>query len=188
MKYGAPDGHGRHGILGVDDDGLLVCHECGRPWKHLGTHVRQAHGIMPADYRAAHGLGASTRLVAAVVSEQMRRAWQAHETEHLATLEATRDIDRARQASPVGHRGGRREAARPEVRAGYQARARARRGRELTDHETATLGDGLDLQAWADTARALLRDPTLSARSLAQACDIAPATVHQRLRRYPPHS
>ena len=34
-------------------------------------------------------------------------------------------------------------------------------------------------------ARVLLRDPAVSSRSLAEACAIAPATVQQRLRRYP---
>ena len=185
MKYGAADGHGRYGVLDVDEEGRLICHECGRSWRHLGTHARQAHGLMPADYRASHGLGMSTPLVSSALADRMRQAWQRHETEHLAALEAARDPDRARESSPVGHKGS-RGTSRPEVLAGYQARARARRGRGLTPEEVESLGDGLDLQAWADAARVLLSDPAVSSRSLAEACDIAPATVQQRLRRYPP--
>lgn len=75
----------------------------------------------------------------------------------------------------------------PEVMAGYQDRGRTRRGRVLTPSETATLGDGLDLQAWADAARVLLQLEGVTATSLAQASEIALATVHQRLRRYPAH-
>lgn len=45
MDYAAPDGYGRYGILDTTDDGLLICHECGRPCRHLATHARLAHGI-----------------------------------------------------------------------------------------------------------------------------------------------
>lgn len=184
MKYGAADGHGRYGVLDADEEGRLICHECGRSWLHLGTHVRQAHGLMPAEYRDSHGLGVSTSLVSSGLADRMRQSWQRHEPEHLAVLEAARDPERARESSPVGHTGS-RGTSRAEVLAGYQARARARRGRTLTLEEVESLGDGLDLQAWADAARVLLSDPAVSSRSLAEACDIAPATVQQRLRRYP---
>ena len=136
LAYGAQDGHGRFGILDTDEGGRLICHECGKSWKHLGTHVKQAHGIMPADYRERHGLGVSTRLVSSGTSARMRESWKRHEQTHLAALEESRDPDRARQSSPVGHRGSRGTSL-PEVLAGYQARARARRGRTLTAAEVA---------------------------------------------------
>lgn len=179
-----PDGYGRYGILDTTDDGLLICHECGHPCRHLATHARLAHGITAADYRAAHGLGISRPLVAEVVSQRMRDAWETHREAHLAALEASRDPESARSASPIGHRGP-QGTRRPEVLAGYQARGRARRGRALTPEETATLGDGLDLTAWADAARALLALEGVTATSIAAASGIAVPTVHQRLRRYP---
>ena len=187
LPYGAPDGHGRHGILDTTQEGLLLCHECGQAFSHLATHARRAHGLTAAQYRSAHGLGVSRRLVAPAVSERMRDSWEAHREEHLAALEEHRDPDTARSASPVGHTGS-RGTSRPEVLAGYQARARARRGRNLTPEEAATLDDGLDLAAWAEAARALLTLDRVTASSLAAASDIAVATVHQRLRRYPPRT
>lgn len=184
--YGGPDGYGRYGILDTDDDGLLICHECGQPWKHLATHARAAHGLLAADYRARHGLARSRALVAPAVSTRMRDSWEQHRDEHLTAIETHRDPDKARMRSPVGHTGQGRGTSRPEVLAGYQQRARARRGRQLTDEERELLGDGLDLQAWADAARMLLARDGITVRSLAEASDIAQPTVHQRIRRYPP--
>lgn len=140
---------------------------------------RSAHGIAAAGYRAAHGLGISRPLVAETVSQRMRDSWETHREAHLTALEQTRDPDTARRSSPA------RRPARAEVRAGYLARGRARRGRDLTPEETATLGDGLDLAAWADAARTLLALEGVTATSIAAASGIAVPTVHQRLRRYP---
>ena len=185
MRYQAPDGHGRYGVLDTDEHGRLICHECGGSYAHLGTHVRQAHGIMPAEYRQAHGLGYSRRLVSESTSDNMRKAWTRHAESHMAALETHRDVHRARSTSPVGHAGS-RGTSRPEVLAGYQQRGRARRGRDLTADEREMLGDGLDLQHWADAARVLLERPGVSLRSVGDAASITPSTVGQRLRRYPP--
>lgn len=184
LAYGAPDGHGRFGIVDTDKDGLLICHECGAAWKHLATHARAAHGLVAATYREKHGLGRSRRLVAPVTSDKMRESWEKQADLHLAALDSSGDPDAARSRSPIGHKGN-RGMSRPEVLAGYQQRGRARRGRSLTEEEALTLGDGLDLQAWADAARVLLTRDGVSAGSLAEAADIAVPTVHQRLRRYP---
>jgi hypothetical protein len=177
-RVGDPDGHGRYAQLERDDDGRLLCHECGTWWAHLATHARQAHGIPAAAYRQAHGLGATTRLVGDGPRERMRTAYAARPAEHLARLAASRDPDAARPTGPATWA--------PEVRAKRAAIARARRGRPLTPDETARLTEvEYDLQAWADRARELLTQPDISARSLADAADIAIPTVHQRLRRYP---
>lgn len=184
LAYGAVDGHGRFGILDTDEDGLLLCHECGDSWKHLATHARAAHGLLAAAYREKHGLGRSRRLVAPMTSEKMRDSWEKQADLHLAALDSSRDPAAARSRSTVGHKGN-RGTSRPEVLAGYQQRGRAKRGRPLTEEEALTLGDGLDLQAWADAARTLLRGDGVTAGSLAEAADIATPTVHQRLRRYP---
>lgn len=193
-EYLAPDGYGRYGTLDTDDEGRLICHECGHSYAHLSTHVRQAHGIMPADYRAAHGLGVTRALVSKATTERMRAAWDRHADAHLDSLEQHRDIDRARAAVPDEHRRG-AAPLRTEVAEAYRARARATRGRpnasrgrSLTATEVETLGNGTDLRVWADAARALLTDPSVSLRSLAEASGIAVPTVHQRLRRYPPQA
>lgn len=178
MRVGDRDGHGRYAQLEHDDEGRLLCHECGTWWRHLATHVRGAHGIPAAAYRQAHGLGATTRLVGDGVRERMRTAYAARGDEPLQRLAAARDPDAARAAGPTTWA--------PETRAARSATARARRGRALTPDEAARLADADDdLQTWADRARELLTQPDVTARSLADAADIAMPTVHQRLRRYP---
>lgn len=178
MRVGDPDGHGRYAQLEHDDEGRLLCHECGTWWAHLATHARGAHGIPAAAYRQAHGLGASTRLVGDVVRERMRVANAARGDEHLARLAASRNPDTARARTSGTWA--------PQTRAARAATARARRGRPLTPDETARLADAdHDLQTWADRARDLLAQPDITARSIAEATDIATPTVHQRLRRYP---
>ncbi|MHA7132525.1 winged helix-turn-helix domain-containing protein [Oerskovia turbata] len=177
-RVGDPDGHGHYAQLERDDEGRPLCHECGTWWQHLATHARGAHGIPAAAYRQAHGLGATTRLVGDGPRERMRAAYAARGDEPLARLAATRDPDAARAASPATWA--------PQTRAARATTARARRGRPLTPEETERLADvEHDLQAWVDRARTLLAQPDISARSIAEAADIATPTVHQRLRRYP---
>lgn len=94
--YGAPDGHGRYGILGRDDEGRVVCHECGRPCEQLATHLRYSHDMTAAQYREAHGLSTGTKLLGTSTLGKLSESWHRHEAGHLARLEATRDIDRAR--------------------------------------------------------------------------------------------
>jgi len=80
-----------------------------------------------------------------------RTAYVEHRGEHLARLEASRDINTARPLS-LAHNGG---VWAPEVRAKRQANARARRGRDLTPAEAGQLrGDLVDLARWASRARA----------------------------------
>lgn len=178
MRVGDPDGHGRYAQLERDDEGRLLCHECGTWWQHLATHVRGAHGIPAAEYRRAHGLGATTRLVGDGVRERMRTAYAARGDEPLRRLAAGRDPDTARTRM-TGQWA-------PQTRAARSATARARRGRALTSDEMQRLADAdYDLQTWADRARELLALPGVTTRSLADAADIAMPTVHQRLRRYP---
>lgn len=56
-----PSGHGRWGVMDVDPDGRVVCHECGRSFVHLGVHVGMMHDGVAA-YRRAHGLPRSQPL------------------------------------------------------------------------------------------------------------------------------
>lgn len=56
MRVGDPDGYSIYGQV-EEFDGRLVCHECGRMFVQLATHLYGAHGITAAAYREAHGLG-----------------------------------------------------------------------------------------------------------------------------------
>ena len=179
MRYGDPDGHGRHGILDTDDEGLLICHECGESWKHLATHARLAHGLKAMAYREAHGLPRTQVMVAPAVSERMARAWEGNAEAHLAALEGSRDPLRAQELSrhvpwSVG------------TRARQAQRVQARASRDLTAAEVDALGDVYDIPAWTANVRALLATaPGLSQVAIARASGISAATVAQRLRRYP---
>lgn len=64
-----PSGHGRWGVVDVDDDGLLRCHECGRWYTSLAVHIGMTHGPV-RDYRLTHGLTMGMPLV----SDQLRHA------------------------------------------------------------------------------------------------------------------
>lgn len=182
-KYLSPDGYGRYGILD-QRDGKLVCHECGETYSQLATHVFGAHGISAGQYREKHGLGRTTRLVAPSVRQKLSVAWERNREIHLNHLES-RDIEKVRRLSPIGHKG-KRIPHRPEIRAMYQQMTASKRGRALTEAEVESLGDGLDLQAWSNAASRLLQDPSVSSRSIAEACGIATPTAQQRIRRYPP--
>lgn len=184
-KYLEQDGYGRYGALDIED-GKLVCHECGKTYQQLATHAFGAHGISADQYREKHGLGRTTRLVAPSFRQKMSNAWESNRDLHLESLER-RDIAKARKSSPAGHKG-KRISHRPEVRAMYQQMMARKRGRALTEAEIESLGDGLDLQAWSNVASRLLQDPTVSSRSIAEACGIAAPTVLQRIRRYPPQA
>ena len=174
--YGSPDGHGRYGILDRDDR-RPICHERGRAFEYLATHVR-VHGISAAEHRERHGLSPGLALVGDATRVRMSAAWERHRSTRLTTLEVYRDPNAAREAS-------RESRWSPQQVAGAQARGVDRRGRALTDAEIASLGDPTDIPAWAERARALLEIEGVTLSSLARSIDMPTPTVAQRLRRYP---
>lgn len=62
LAVGDHDGHGLYGTL--DDDGTTVlCHECGKRFVSIGTHLRHSgHGLTARQYKIKHGLTLSTPL------------------------------------------------------------------------------------------------------------------------------
>ena len=56
---------------------------------------------------------------------------------------------------------------------------------DLSEAQLAELGDVTDLPTWAERARILMAREQLPAAAIARATGMAPATVAQRLRRYP---
>lgn len=179
--YASPDGHGRYGILDHDDEGRVLCHDCGLWWSHLSTHVRYSHGTTAAAYRSAHGLSPGLPLVGTETAETMRARWEDHRDLHTTVLAESRDPAKANAAS---RRTRGRAWSAQEIAERIEA-GKARGGRALTDAEVAQLGDVTDIPAWVTRARALLAAPDISLRSIADASGLATATVAQRLRRYP---
>lgn len=178
MDYGQPDGHGRYGHVDENEDGIL-CHTCGKRYRHLATHIAMGHGDTVADYRARHGLPASRPLVARSVRERMRDSWQAHKETHLAALEEHRDPVRAVRASVPAIK--QRSAG---ARAGRDAYLRARTGRALTEGEKARLGAAGSVAEWSRVALEVLGDPSVSVRSLAASVGMKAVTVQARVSRY----
>lgn len=58
---GDPSGHGRYGVLDVDEYGVL-CHECGHRFASLGIHAYRTHSISATEYRDRHGVEGSLAL------------------------------------------------------------------------------------------------------------------------------
>lgn len=140
MRIGDPDGHGYYGQLTVDDDGRLLCHECGGTYLHLATHLTRTHSMRAEEYRLAHGLPLTRPLIAATISQRMAQAWEANRDEHLEVLARVRNPARARAGTrPVSQWTAATRAARIEKLA-------ARRARELTDAEKNNLGGELPLE------------------------------------------
>lgn len=180
-SYGDPAGHGWYGILSEDDDGNLLCHECGEHWGHLATHARLAHGITAPAYREKYGLGRSLALVGRSVKENMRAATLRRGDENLRNLERSRDPDRAREAS-------RRVFAedatwRPAVMQVRRAAGNARRGRALTAEEVTHLGDSIHVREWTGAAMWLMDERGLTARALGEASGLDRGTVSGRVHR-----
>lgn len=55
-------GFGWYGLQAFNEQGQLMCHECGGFWDSLGRHVCK-HGLNPKEYRLKYGLLMRTRLV-----------------------------------------------------------------------------------------------------------------------------
>ncbi|POX94944.1 hypothetical protein C3473_11215 [Mycobacterium kansasii] len=180
MRIGDRDGFGEYGRLTITVGNRVLCHECGRDFLHLATHLARTHGITAERYRLAHGLPLTIPLVAATVSQRMAAAWEANRDVHLDTLNQHRDPARAQKSTrPASEWTAATRAARRE-------RLRATRGRSLTEAEKNLLGDSLPLAEWCRRVRALLADdPTLTVASISRAFDMTPSWAYQRLYRYP---
>lgn len=175
--FGGPDGHGRFGILDRRaQDGRVLCHECGRWWHHLATHLAQGHGIRAAAYRQAHGLSSGTALVGTRVHDALSAA--SSDPARIELLATVRDPDRARAGMTS------RGQWAPELVAGRQARGTAQRV-ELTTEQLAELGDVTDIPSWAARVRVLMDRDGVPAAAVARASGLATGTVSQRLRRHP---
>ena len=68
-------GFGYHGVLIKEmAPGNIQCHSCGRFFRHLPTHTRQAHGLLADDYRDMYGFSRDTPLVHAELSAKFRKS------------------------------------------------------------------------------------------------------------------
>lgn len=180
MQVGDPDGHGQYGIIDETAEGIL-CHECGRRFKHLSTHIHQGHKMKVADYRTQHGLHLKKPLVSKRVRGNMRSSWEKHADNHLTDLEKHRNPHKAIEAS--------RESSRnrsPGAKAGRVAVLRSRHGRPLTQTEIDALDKAGSIPEWCQVAHKIMEDSTVSLQSLSESVGLKKTTVNQRMRRYRP--
>lgn len=49
------------GTIGKDENGLLICHICGRSYRRLGSHVKESHQLTIAAYKELFGLCKSAK-------------------------------------------------------------------------------------------------------------------------------
>lgn len=177
--YGEPDGFGRFAMLDTDNEGRLICHECGQGFHQLATHTHGAHGLTGRVYRTRHGLTSGTRLVSASTRAALAQAYDRHRDLHLEALANTRNPDAAQRASRTPSRWA------PELVARRMQQAAERRV-DLTEAQSAELGGVTDIRSWAQRARKLIDRDGVPVMAVARASDLSPATVTQRLRRHAP--
>lgn len=95
-RVGQPVGAGVYGSVTVDEEGRLICHECGGAFLSLAAHVFLAHGMTADEYREVYELSRSTKLTAVSVRERIGRS--AARPENLSRLARVRDPKAAADA------------------------------------------------------------------------------------------
>ena len=95
-RVGQPVGAGVYGSITVDEEGRLICHECGQACLSLAAHITRAHGMSAAEYREVYELPRAVKLVAASVRE--RTGARSSSPENLARLARVRDPQAAAAA------------------------------------------------------------------------------------------
>lgn len=88
-RIGQPVGAGVYGRITEDEEGRLICHECGKAYLSLAAHVYLAHGMTAAEYRETYELPRTTKLAAPSVRERISRS--SSKPEALARLARVRD-------------------------------------------------------------------------------------------------
>lgn len=95
-RVGQPVGAGVYGRITEDEEGRLICHECGKACLSLAAHIMRTHGMSAAEYREAYELPRTTKLIAASLRE--RTGARAASPENLARLARARDPQAAANA------------------------------------------------------------------------------------------
>lgn len=176
---GSRSGYGRYGVL--DDDGeTVLCHECGRRFRSVGSHLRLAHGMTAREYREVHGLPRGRSLVSAAAAGAMSRHARARVgSTAWRRLEAARDPQAAAAARDPGAFAS--TAAHRRQSLPVENGRRARRPRVVRCRQCAASWCPLPggyrrthcsvdcLTAWLSTAHLGTRNPSRDARIVAQA-------------------
>ncbi len=95
-RTGQPVGAGVYGRITEDEEGRLICHECGRACLNLAAHITRAHGMSAAEYRETYEIPRTTKLISTSIRE--RTGARATSPENLARLARARDPQAAADA------------------------------------------------------------------------------------------
>ena len=95
-RAGKPVGAGVYGRVDEDNRGRLICHECGKSYINLASHVRLSHGMSAAEYREVYEIPRGVPLMAKQLTEL--RSVLARKPERLERLAAVRDPQAASAA------------------------------------------------------------------------------------------
>jgi predicted transcriptional regulator len=95
-RVGQPVGAGVYGRIAEDEDGRLICHECGQACLSLAAHIARTHGMSAAEYREVYELPRTTKLIAASIRE--RTGKRSASPENLARLARARNPQAAANA------------------------------------------------------------------------------------------
>lgn len=96
---GEPFRGGYWGIVDETDEGVL-CYECGKRFRHLGTHLPGAHGMRAVDYKDLYGIPRTQSLAATQLREANRD--RALRLNLAAGLDGHRDATAGAAARTVG--------------------------------------------------------------------------------------
>ncbi|MFJ4418788.1 MucR family transcriptional regulator [Streptomyces sp. NPDC088925] len=169
---------------GADADGLVTCLSCGYRYRSLGPHLARAHHMTAAEYRAEHGLPATTALMATDVRSALSRARTS------AMADDPELIDRMRSAALPRQELSRRSA---EARAGTDdlptvRAARAAAARKTLPAAQRARREALEEQAraagYASVTVAIEATRHLSSRAAAARIGIGASTVKRWRRRW----
>ncbi|MFI5831107.1 MucR family transcriptional regulator [Streptomyces sp. NPDC051578] len=162
---------------GADADGLVTCLSCGRRFRSLGPHLARAHHMTAVEYRAEHGLPATTTLMATdarAALSQARTAAMADDPDLVGRMRAAALPQQELSRRSAEARAGTNDL--PTVRAARAAGARrtlpaARQAR------SAALEAAVQAAGFESMAAAIDSTRHLSNRAAAARIGVGPSTV-----------
>ena len=165
-----------------DPDGLITCLYCDRRFRALSTHLRRAHGVTAAEYRAEHHLPATGSMVADVT----RHAAQERKLRELADDPTALDHLKPYHSAEwmAGMTARNREAVRAShgipLATEHRAPGRAHAVRQMVAARLAKLDASARDHGYTDAADAVARTKHLSAKAAARATGLSPQTIRRR--------
>ena len=148
-----------HGHL-ADDGERVQCHECGRWYRALATHLDRTHSMTAAQYREQHGLPRTQPLMSAASRDKLHQAgvWR-RDNDPTVMAALAGDGANAQRAAPFAPTP-RRQASADRMADSKRQAARDRLDRALSEAGFADLADAVSVAqamrlGWSGLAEAL---------------------------------